>query len=305
MWAGCFSSCTNMTQTLCFTPVSQSPQRFCACNRLLVPGGIAVLLTSQDLLPVVEQSIQISHSANPTPQAPPSRSLGQMEADLSKNLSQESHHLVFSENLMSQTKNCLTVEGLNETSNQSGGADAEPSVEDDVLDQSSAEVIASTSTVPCAEVQLVRGTAENKICSQVTTHTPSTSCASLETKLTQQTENQTESKTSDLANTSIQVPNSEQASTDINSETSSSTIQNESDDLSQSVRTSSVTNSMMSYCGGVVGGNRKAVSSHLSLFSLLSSHYIKLGETHACIVVLRKPELDQDSAFARVWCTHQ
>ena len=289
-----------MTQTLCFTPVSQSPQRFCACNRLLVPGGIAVLLTSQDLLPVVEQSIQISHSANPTPQAPPSRSLGQMEADLSKNLSRESHHLVFSENLMSQTKNCLTVGGLNETSDQSGGADAVPSVKDNTLDQSSAEVITSSSTVPCAEVQLVQGTAENKICSQVTTHMPSTSCASLETKLTQQTENQTESKTSDLANTSIQVPNSAQASIDINSETSSSTAQNESDDLSQSVRTSSVTNSMMSYCGGVVGGNRKAVSSHLSLFSLLSSHYVKLGETHACIVVLRKPELDQDSAFARV-----
>lgn len=292
-----------MTQTLCFTPVSQSPQRFCAHNRLLVPGGIAVLLTSQDLLPVVEESIQkISHSANPTPQAPPSRSLplGQMEADLSKNLSRESHHLVFSENLMSQTKNCLTVRGLNETSDQTGGADAVPSVKDNKLDQSSAEVIASSSTVPCAEVRLVQGTVENKICSQVTTHMPSTSCASLETKLTQQTENQTESKTSDLANTSIQVPNSAQASTDINSETSSSTIQNESDDLSQSVRMSSMTNSMMSYCGGVVGGNRKAVSSHWSLFSLLSSHYIKLGETHACIVVLRKPELNQDAVFARV-----
>ena len=293
-----------MTQTLCFKPVCsppQSPQRFCVCNRLLVPGGIAVLLTSQVLLPVVEENIQkISHSANPTPQAPPSRSLGQMEADLSKNQSQESHDLVFSENLMSQTKNCLTVGGLNETSDQSDGADAAPSVKNNMLDQSSAEVIASSSTVPCAEVRLVRGTAENKICSQVTTHTPSTSCANLETKLTQQTENQTETKTSDLANTSIQGPNSAQASTDINSETSSSTVQKESDDLSQSVRTSSMTNSMMSYCGGLVGGNRKAVSSQSSLFSLLSSHYIKLGETHAYIVVLQKPELDQDAVFAWV-----
>ena len=258
---------------------------------------------------------------------------------------------------MSPTKTCLAVGEQSEATDQTRSAKTKHPVKDS-LDRSSPEVTASASGIPLTEVvPLVLETEETRLCSQVTTHTPSTSSVSLEMKITQKSES--DSKNS-WANSSTQVPASVWTSTHINIVSKSGTVQNKHGDSSQSMMTSSVTNSstvqikssdpqqsvptssptdspadedkddepphsvqirsvsssntvqkengdspessqtsnvtsrVTSYSGGLISGSRKSETSHPTLFSLLSSHYVKMGETHAYIVVLQKAVQEQD-----------